>query len=127
MVPGAPALDAPLQCNGRDGWLLREVGTGTFTALLFAGDDDEADVRALRQAARAVAPLQVLRVAGIEQALAASDARTVVDSAGLIAQRYDGRPGTVVLLRPDQHVCARWRRVSSDAVHAALRRALALH
>jgi len=51
----------------------------------------------------------------------------VVDSAGLIAQRYDGRPGTVVLLRPDQHVCARWRRVSGDAAHRALRRALALH
>ena len=27
----------------------------------------------------------------------------------LAAQRYDAQPGTVYLLRPDQHVCARWR------------------
>jgi 3-(3-hydroxy-phenyl)propionate hydroxylase len=127
MVPGAPALDAPLQFNGRDGWLLREAGTGTFTALLFAGADDDAQVRTLQQAAEGLAPLRVLRVAGGTSASAEADPRTVVDRAGLIAQRYDGQPGTVVLLRPDQHVCARWRRASGDAVHRALRRALALH
>jgi 3-(3-hydroxy-phenyl)propionate hydroxylase len=126
MEPGAPALDAPLRCDGRDGWLLRELSHGAFNALLFAGTDDAADVRSLQQAAGGVAPLQVLRVAA-QASPSASGARTVVDSAGLIAPRYDGRPGTVVLLRPDQHVCARWRRVSSDAVHSALRRALALH
>jgi 3-(3-hydroxy-phenyl)propionate hydroxylase len=127
MVPGAPALDAPLHCDGRDGWLLREASTSTFTALLFAGADDDAQMRTLQQAAEGLAPLRVLRVAGSASPFAASAARTVVDSAGLIAQRYDGRPGTVVLLRPDQHVCARWRRVSGDAAHRALRRALALH
>ena len=126
MAPGAPALDAPLRCDERDGWLLRELGTGAFTALLFAGADDAADVRALRQAAEGVAALQVLLVAA-EATRTPPGARTIVDRAGLIAQRYDGRPGTVLLLRPDQHVCARWRRVSGDAVHAALRRALALH
>ncbi len=126
MVPGAPALDAPLRCDGRDGWLLRELNRHAFTALLFAGSDDEADSQTLQHAASALAPLQVLRVADGE-ADARSTLRTVVDCNGLIAQRYDGRPGTVVLLRPDQHVCARWRRVSGDAVHRALRRALALH
>jgi len=124
--PGAPALDAPLRRDGRDGWLLRELGTGAFTALLFAGADDESDAHALQQAASGVAPLQVLRVAHDGDGRSAG-LRTVVDSSGLIAQRYDGQPGTVVLLRPDQHVCARWRRVSGDAAHAALRRALALH
>ena len=30
--------------------------------------------------------------------------------AELSARRYDARPGTTYLIRPDQHVCARWRR-----------------
>jgi 3-(3-hydroxy-phenyl)propionate hydroxylase len=45
---------------------------------------------------------------------------------GPAAERYDARPGTVVLLRPDQHVCARWRAPAAADVAAALRRALAL-
>jgi 3-(3-hydroxy-phenyl)propionate hydroxylase len=131
IVLGAPALDAPLRCMDgdsgmRDGWLLRELGTGPFTALLFAGTDDAADARALQQAAAPLAPLQVLRIAR-DGAAHVPQLRSVIDSSGLIHERYDGRPGTVVLLRPDQHVCARWRRASGDAVHAALRRALALH
>jgi 3-(3-hydroxy-phenyl)propionate hydroxylase len=125
-APGAPALDAPLRRDGRDGWLLREMSHGTFTALLFAGAQDDADVRTLQQAAAELAPLQVLRVAADERGPTAGG-RTVIDASGLIHQRYDGRPGTVLLLRPDQHVCARWRHVSGDAVHRALRRALALN
>jgi 3-(3-hydroxy-phenyl)propionate hydroxylase len=125
-APGAPALDAPLRHDGRDGWLLREMSHGTFTALLFAGAQGDADVHTLQQAAAELAPLQVLRVAADERGPTAG-ARTVIDASGLIRQRYDGRPGTVVLLRPDQHVCARWRHVSGDAVQRALRRALALN
>jgi 3-(3-hydroxy-phenyl)propionate hydroxylase len=126
MVPGAVALDAPVRCDGRDGWLLRELRTGAFTALLFAGPDDVGDARALQQAAAGLATLQVLRIAADERPTLPG-VRTLHDAAGLVAQRYDGQPGTVVLLRPDQHLCARWRHVSGDAVHAALRRALALH
>jgi 3-(3-hydroxy-phenyl)propionate hydroxylase len=45
---------------------------------------------------------------------------------GLLAQRYDARPGTAYLLRPDQHVAARWRRFDLAAVRAAVARAAAL-
>jgi 3-(3-hydroxy-phenyl)propionate hydroxylase len=40
-------------------------------------------------------------------------------------QRYDAKPGTVYLLRPDQHVCARWRQPDPGAVRAAIDHALA--
>jgi 3-(3-hydroxy-phenyl)propionate hydroxylase len=46
------------------------------------------------------------------------------DMQGLIAKRLDAKPGTAYLLRPDQHVAARWRRVDTAALRAALGRAL---
>lgn len=47
----------------------------------------------------------------------------VEDAQGLLARRYDAGAGTCYLLRPDQHVCARWREFDADAVIAALARA----
>jgi 3-(3-hydroxy-phenyl)propionate hydroxylase len=46
-----------------------------------------------------------------------------VECAGLLATRYDARPGTIYLVRPDRYVAARWRRYDADAVQAALTRA----
>ena len=128
MVPGAPAADAPVRVDGRDRWLLRCLGTGRFAALVFHDAHTPAAgaaVRALQQAAEGLVPLDVLLVATDAQARI-EGARSVIDSAGLVARRYDGRPGTVVLLRPDQHVCARWRAPDTAALRQALRRALAL-
>ena len=48
------------------------------------------------------------------------------DREGLAAARYDAQPGSAVLLRPDQHVVARWRDFDAAAVVAARRRALAI-
>jgi 3-(3-hydroxy-phenyl)propionate hydroxylase len=42
---------------------------------------------------------------------------------GLAATRYGARPGSVVLLRPDGIVAARWHRFDAGAVGAALARA----
>ena len=39
-----------------------------------------------------------------------------VDCSGLSATRYDARPGTTYLIRPDRYVAARWRRHDPDAV-----------
>ena len=126
MVPGATAADAPvLPADGSAGWLLRQLGDG-FAALLAAGgeggDDDDA-ARWLAAAATGIAPLKVLRV--VPPGGAAGEG-ALVDVDGLVARRYDLRPGSVVLLRPDRHVCARWRRPTAAAVQAALQRALAL-
>jgi 3-(3-hydroxy-phenyl)propionate hydroxylase len=126
LIPGAPAADAPVRVDGRDGWLLRQLGDGAFTALVFDGGAAATAVRALQQAAEGLVPLRVLLVAGADAPARIEGARTVVDSAGLVARRYDGRAGTVVLLRPDQHVCARWRAPEAAALRRALRHALAL-
>ena len=46
------------------------------------------------------------------------------DADGVLAARCDARPGTVYLLRPDQHVCARWRSLDPQAVAGSMARAL---
>jgi 3-(3-hydroxy-phenyl)propionate hydroxylase len=128
MVPGAAAADAPLSVEGAPGWLLQALGSGRFTALWFDDPDAPLDCAALHAAAEGLAPLQVLHVAPPDRAEGPiAGTRPVVDTGGLLARRYGARPGTLYLLRPDQHVCARWRSADPAALRAALRRALALH
>ena len=122
MVPGAPASDAPVQrADGRRGWLLRQLGQG-FTLLLGADTGSQALAAALRSTAPSGVAIQVITIAP-RAADAEADLR---DVDGLVAQRYDLQPGSAVLLRPDQHVIARWRRPSAAAVAAAVRHALCL-
>jgi 3-(3-hydroxy-phenyl)propionate hydroxylase len=102
MVPGAVAADAPLARERAPTWLLRELGP-EFTLLVFGASP--AWAREL--------PVRVLAI----------DGATLQDVEGLAARRYDARPGTAYLIRPDQHVCARWRRPAAAAVQAALARA----
>jgi 3-(3-hydroxy-phenyl)propionate hydroxylase len=45
------------------------------------------------------------------------------DTAGLVAARYDARPGTAYLLRPDGYVAARFRHPTRSAIETALVRA----
>jgi 3-(3-hydroxy-phenyl)propionate hydroxylase len=110
MVPGAVAADAPLAREGRRTWLLHALGPD-FTLLVHAP-------RAPTWAEGL--PVSVLCVAP-QGARAGAGATLDVD--GLVAARYDLQPGTAYLLRPDQHVCARWRRPDAAAVRDALARA----
>ena len=108
MVPGAPAVDAPLPGGG---WLLRRLAGNGFAALVFGGDAGVAEqvTEQVTQGAQGLVPVDLVRLP-VE---------------GLLAQRYDAQPGTVYLLRPDQHVCARWRAPAAADITAALSRALA--
>ena len=112
MRPGAAAADARVtRADGRDDWLLRQLGDG-FTALV---SHDAALGRALHG----------VEVGGFALKVVAIGGDGLVDRDGDVARRYDLQPGTVVLLRPDAHVCARWRSPARAQVEAALRRALA--
>jgi 3-(3-hydroxy-phenyl)propionate hydroxylase len=42
-----------------------------------------------------------------------------------LARRYDARDGACYLIRPDQHIAARWRKLDVSSVELALRRACA--
>jgi 3-(3-hydroxy-phenyl)propionate hydroxylase len=115
-VPGAAAIDAPV-AGPRGDWLLGYLGGG-FTLLCF-GDAASAD--AVRSLARDAIACAVVQAGGTP----ASGACLIEDSEGLVAGRYDARPGTCYLMRPDQHVCARWRGFELGAVRAAIARATA--
>jgi 3-(3-hydroxy-phenyl)propionate hydroxylase len=49
----------------------------------------------------------------------ADEPRLIEDRDGLLAKRFDATPGTLYL-RPDQHLCARWRSFSSERVIEAI-------
>ena len=121
MVPGAPMDDAPVQVNGQDAWLLDQVGQG-FAALLFADAEPSADMltqlQALQTGQRPVTPLIVA-----SRPLDVPGVKVIVDAQGLMAKRYDGQSGTTYLLRPDQHVAARWRQLDAAKIQQALARA----
>jgi 3-(3-hydroxy-phenyl)propionate hydroxylase len=123
LVPGAPAVDAPvLRADGTRGWLLRELGPD-FTLCLGVEGDGAGDWAHRLEDDEATRGL--VRVLGIRPQGSAPGAG-VVDADGAIRARYDLQPGGGVLLRPDGHVCARWRHAELPSVRAAVRRALAL-
>jgi 3-(3-hydroxy-phenyl)propionate hydroxylase len=107
MQPGTNCSDAPVRVAGGDSWLLHQLG-GDFVAMVMGGEEapDAIDVEGIC--------CPVLRI-GCD----------VDDIDGLVAARYDLRPGTTYLIRPDQHVAARWRHFDPQAIAAALRRATA--
>jgi 3-(3-hydroxy-phenyl)propionate hydroxylase len=50
----------------------------------------------------------------------------VTDVSGLVAERFALSPGSFYLVRPDQHVAARWRAFDAKKVRLALARAKGL-
>jgi 3-(3-hydroxy-phenyl)propionate hydroxylase len=91
--PGSPAPDAPLG----NSWLLKRLGAGFV--LLADG--------------------HVNGAAGVETV----DLTAIAADLAPVRARYDLTPGSAYLIRPDQHVAARWRRPSPDRIEGALARA----
>jgi len=113
MRPGAPVADAPVViANDERHWFLQQVG-GCFTTVLFTDTYNPA---------AELSEMTVLQVlpAGVSTS---PPTNSIVDVDGLLAARFDARPGTTYLLRPDQHVAARWREFDPIRVKAAWLRA----
>ncbi len=124
MVPGAPMDDAPVEVDGQPAWLIDQMGN-RFQALYFCDDPAaipeamQLQLQGLGAAAIPVEPLVVARKGG------PCRLKTVVDTEGIAFPRYDASAGTLYLVRPDQHVAARWREPEVSRVVAAVARATA--
>ncbi len=104
---GASMLDAPLAGAAGAATFLTEafIRAGTrFTLLEFSNG----------AAVDPPAGVGVIRIGG---------SAGFSDCAGLAAARYDAKPGTAYLLRPDGYVAARFRQPTRAALDAALARA----
>jgi len=118
---GAPPRNIRLAA---DDFLLDHLGGG-FDLLYFteATALPEPLQEVIRGARARGVPLQVIAV-GASQPVAGADL-TLADATGHFRQRYGVQAsGAAYLLRPDQHVCARWLTLDATRLRAALRTAL---
>src|SRR5262249_38436363 len=100
---GAPVPDVPVRGrDGKNGFLLEKLGSGF-------------EVLHGKNGACPHAP------AGSKLIVIGEDLH---DDAGLFAQRFDATPGATYVLRPDQHLTARFRAFDAAAVRKAMDRAL---
>jgi 3-(3-hydroxy-phenyl)propionate hydroxylase len=98
---GAPLPDAPMRDEaGRPVWLLDAIGSDTV--LLHVAADDPPPQH----------PSARTLVVG----------RDLIDAEGAFARRFDASPGATYLIRPDQHLCARWRKVEAGMIDEAIAR-----
>jgi 3-(3-hydroxy-phenyl)propionate hydroxylase len=118
MVPGAPCADAPIvDAGGRPGWLLEHLG-GDFTLLVLADASAEMPDRSALAGIEPAPGLCLVSRNGLQ------DCKNpmLFDPEGLVHARYGG-PGAVYLVRPDQHVAARFHSFDGAAIRRALLRA----
>jgi 3-(3-hydroxy-phenyl)propionate hydroxylase len=99
---GAPVPDAPLlDRSGKPVWLLEALG-GDATLLTVKNGAPQRPVSGLRRL-----------VVGED----------LVDTEGHFTRRFDATPGATYLVRPDQHLAARWRAFDGETAQAAFARA----
>jgi 3-(3-hydroxy-phenyl)propionate hydroxylase len=104
---GAPLPDAPLARGDGSATHLIESLRGVFELIYVSGDDNGGGRPRVPD--------------GIALTVIGED---LFDRDGAFTQRLDATPGAAYLVRPDQHLCARWRHVDAAAIERAHRRAL---
>jgi len=123
MVPGAPMDDAPVAIGRSRSWLLDQIGN-RFVLLYFVSDIAALTPQrreAFRELLRGRIPLETVIVTPATCDL--PGLRVLGDDEGWAFRRYDAGEGALYLIRPDQHIAARWRDFDIGKVRAALARA----
>ncbi|MBB6520067.1 FAD-dependent oxidoreductase [Pseudoteredinibacter isoporae] len=108
MTPGTNCADAPIKIQDKDSWLLSELG-GDFKLLVINNESAHSVEQGGIHA-------NVVRLG-----------EHFDDSLGLVKQRYDGEQGAVYLIRPDQHIAARWRHFDEAKIKVAIAKASCQH
>ena len=123
MFPGTNCADAPVRYEGANTWLLEVLNllsvkqsnpAATFILLVFGDAPPNEQLNQLTSLLPAGLTTPVLQVAS----------GSLQDSEGRLQERYDGKAGTVYLLRPDQHVAARWREFDAIKISRAVKRCI---
>jgi len=119
---GAPLLNIQL---GEDQFLFDRLGASFY--LLYFTDAAEVpkDIQAQAQALREQGvPLQILVVAGQQQTHVSGADDLIDDRCAHLRNKYAAVAGSAYLVRPDQHICARWHQLSGQALRNAIETAL---
>ncbi len=124
-----PRPGAPMTCvKLADGSYLTDTVGARFTLLVFGDDGVAAALQASfgqPDHSSSVAPTKGLGAGAPRQFQVAPVICQLNDAAAMHA--CDAISGSAYLVRPDGHVCARWRQVTSAKVQSALERVLATH
>ncbi|WP_460873984.1 FAD-dependent oxidoreductase [Paralcaligenes ginsengisoli] len=130
-MPGLPlggvAPDAPILVQGRRDWWLGQLD-GRFVLAVFclAQLPPAATLQELTRLQENPAGLKVVFVLGPEAETLPVPAgfQVVVDHESILAERYGALEQTSYLIRPDQHLAARWHHCDASDIQAALLRAM---
>jgi 3-(3-hydroxy-phenyl)propionate hydroxylase len=124
MAPGSACADAPVEnAKGAREWLLNHLG-GHPVAMVFV--DEPAEAAQIERGAHecGIGGLGVLVIAPAARGAPAS---VLGDREGLVRARYGGARGVTYLIRPDQHVLARWSHWEPRALRSAWATCLGSH
>jgi len=122
---GAVAPDGPVTQDGHTIWWLSRLG-GQFTVALFCDEElpePELLTHLVNPGSQSIPVRCILVVPPGLEGDVSPGIEYVVDHDAVLAGRYDVRSGACYLIRPDQHIAARWRAVGIAQLCEALQRA----